>query len=83
MKLRASRQAGQGQHQPTCTVASLRACLLTDRHHLPTLRLRLCLQRARANDEELHTDKTMFSCGSLAPKLQRGGGSCMDHGFAR
>jgi hypothetical protein len=24
----------------------------------------------------------MFSCGSLAPKLKRGGG-CMDHGFAR
>ncbi|KAL4425118.1 hypothetical protein ABPG77_008223 [Micractinium sp. CCAP 211/92] len=39
-------------------------------------------QRARANDQQLHTDKTMFSCGSLAPKLQRGG-SCMDHGFAR
>jgi hypothetical protein len=40
-------------------------------------------QRAkRANDPELHTDKTMFSCGSLAPKLQRGGG-CVDHGFAR
>ena len=39
----------------------------------------------RANDKELHTDKTMFSCGSLAPKLQRGGGGdgCMDHGFAR
>ncbi|KAG7667191.1 hypothetical protein NADE_003012 [Nannochloris sp. 'desiccata'] len=40
----------------------------------------------RANDQELHTDKTMFSCGSLAPKLQRGGGGgdgCMDHGFAR
>ena len=40
------------------------------------------LQRARANDPTLHTDKTMFSCGSLAPKLQRGGG-CVDHGFAR
>ena len=39
-------------------------------------------QRARANDPALHTDKTMFSCGSLAPKLQRGGG-CVDHGFAR
>ena len=24
----------------------------------------------------------MFSCGSLAPKLKRGGG-CMDHGFSR
>jgi ferredoxin len=40
-------------------------------------------QRAtRANDIELHTDRTMFSCGSLAPKLQRGGG-CVDHGFSR
>lgn len=29
-----------------------------------------------------HTDQTMFSCGSLAPKLARGGG-CMDHGFKR
>ena len=37
---------------------------------------------ARANDANLHTDQTMFSCGSLAPKLQRGGG-CVDHGFAR
>ena len=24
----------------------------------------------------------MYSCGSLAPKLKRGGG-CMDHGFTR
>jgi hypothetical protein len=24
----------------------------------------------------------MFSCGSLGPKLRRGGG-CMDHGFTR
>jgi len=29
-----------------------------------------------------HQDKTMYSCGSLAPKLKRGGG-CMDHGFTR
>lgn len=28
------------------------------------------------------TDQQMFSCGSLAPKLARGGG-CMDHGFSR
>ena len=27
-------------------------------------------------------NQQMFSCGSLAPKLKRGGG-CMDHGFAR
>lgn len=31
---------------------------------------------------EDHTDNTMFSCGSLAPKLKRGGG-CMDHGFTK
>lgn len=37
---------------------------------------------ARDNDEELHTDLMRFSCGSLAPKLRRGGG-CMDHGFTR
>lgn len=29
-----------------------------------------------------HSDQSMFSCGSLAPKLKRGGG-CMDHGFTR
>lgn len=29
-----------------------------------------------------HTDQTMYSCGSLAPKLRRGGG-CSDHGFVR
>jgi len=28
------------------------------------------------------TDQQMYSCGSLAPKLKRGGG-CMDHGFSR
>ena len=27
-----------------------------------------------------HDNKQMYSCGSLAPKLKRGGG-CMDHGF--
>lgn len=37
----------------------------------------------RANDAELHTDRLMFSCGSLAPRLARGGDGCMDHGFAR
>ncbi len=52
------------------------------RSHPPTTHTHTPLQRARANDQQLHTDKTMFSCGSLAPKLQRGG-SCMDHGFAR
>ena len=34
-----------------------------------------------ANDDE-HIDGQMYSCGSLAPKLKRGGG-CMDHGFTR
>lgn len=38
--------------------------------------------RNRANDEGIHTNQQMFSCGSLAPKLARGGG-CMDHGFTR
>eukprot|EP00188_Purpureofilum_apyrenoidigerum_P003584 Plantae.Rhodophyta-Purpureofilum_apyrenoidigerum.ctg3796.p1 GENE.Plantae.Rhodophyta-Purpureofilum_apyrenoidigerum.ctg3796~~Plantae.Rhodophyta-Purpureofilum_apyrenoidigerum.ctg3796.p1 ORF type:complete len:651 (-),score=118.46 Plantae.Rhodophyta-Purpureofilum_apyrenoidigerum.ctg3796:96-2048(-) len=37
---------------------------------------------ARDNDEDLHTGQTMYSCGSLAPKLRKGGG-CMDHGFTR
>ncbi|CDF37864.1 unnamed protein product [Chondrus crispus] len=37
---------------------------------------------ARDNDASLHTDQITYSCGSLAPKLRRGGG-CMDHGFAR
>lgn len=37
---------------------------------------------ARDNDVELHTGQVMYSCGSLAPKLRRGGG-CMDHGFSR
>lgn len=27
-------------------------------------------------------DHTLYSCGSLAPKLKRGGG-CSDHGFTR
>lgn len=37
---------------------------------------------ARDNDVQLHTGQVMYSCGSLAPKLRRGGG-CMDHGFSR
>eukprot|EP00352_Strombidinopsis_acuminata_P001707 CAMPEP_0176397424 /NCGR_PEP_ID=MMETSP0126-20121128/45116_1 /TAXON_ID=141414 ORGANISM="Strombidinopsis acuminatum, Strain SPMC142" /NCGR_SAMPLE_ID=MMETSP0126 /ASSEMBLY_ACC=CAM_ASM_000229 /LENGTH=90 /DNA_ID=CAMNT_0017771731 /DNA_START=266 /DNA_END=538 /DNA_ORIENTATION=- len=32
------------------------------------------------NNDEEHMDGQLFSCGSLAPKLKRGGG-CMDHGF--
>jgi len=34
-------------------------------------------------EEDLdHENKVLYSCGSLAPKLKRGGG-CMDHGFHR
>lgn len=33
-------------------------------------------------EEMGHNDNQLYSCGSLAPKLKRGGG-CMDHGFAR
>eukprot|EP00300_Choanocystis_sp_HF-7_P015095 c18933_g1_i1.p1 GENE.c18933_g1_i1~~c18933_g1_i1.p1 ORF type:complete len:644 (-),score=124.72 c18933_g1_i1:59-1990(-) len=39
-------------------------------------------KRQRDNDPKVHTDQQTFSCGSLAPRLKRGGG-CMDHGFAR
>uniref|UniRef100_A0A0B7AX84 Uncharacterized protein n=2 Tax=Arion vulgaris TaxID=1028688 RepID=A0A0B7AX84_9EUPU len=31
---------------------------------------------------DLHTNQTMYSCGSLAPKMGRGGG-CMDHKFRK
>ncbi|KAK2178117.1 hypothetical protein NP493_558g01003 [Ridgeia piscesae] len=43
------------------------------------------VKRLRDNDMELHTDKQMYSCGSLAPKMHRGkrGGGCMDHQFKR
>ncbi|KAG8226263.1 hypothetical protein J437_LFUL004820 [Ladona fulva] len=36
-------------------------------------------KRLRDNDLDLHTDQQMYSCGSLAPKMGRGGGS--DHKF--
>lgn len=39
-------------------------------------------KRIRANDESLHTDQQMYSCGSLAPKMGRGGG-CSNHSFKR
>ncbi|CAI9744392.1 XP_029652912.1uncharacterized protein LOC115226077 [Octopus vulgaris] len=39
-------------------------------------------KQLRDNDMELHTDKQMYSCGSLAPKMGRGGG-CMDHKFRK
>lgn len=38
-------------------------------------------RHTHANDVEAHTGNQVFSCGSLAPKLRKGG--CMDHGFSR
>lgn len=40
------------------------------------------VKKLRDNDMDLHTDKQMYSCGSLAPKMGRGGG-CMDHKFRK
>lgn len=40
------------------------------------------IKRLRDNDMELHTNRQMYSCGSLAPKMRRGGG-CADHLFRR
>ncbi|EDO29281.1 predicted protein, partial [Nematostella vectensis] len=40
------------------------------------------VKKLRDNDMELHTNKQMYSCGSLAPKMGRGGG-CLDHLFKR
>ena len=40
------------------------------------------VKKLRDNDMELHTDRQMYSCGSLAPKMGRGGG-CMDHKFRK
>lgn len=38
----------------------------------------------RDNDVELHSDKQMYSCGSLAPKMGKGrDGGCMDHKFRK
>jgi len=43
------------------------------------------VKKMRDNDTELHTDKQMYSCGSLAPKMHRGkrDGGCMDHQFRK
>ncbi|XP_077991642.1 uncharacterized protein LOC144445871 [Glandiceps talaboti] len=42
------------------------------------------VKKLRDNDMELHTDKQMYSCGSLAPKMGTGrSGGCMDHQFRR
>ena len=38
-------------------------------------------RHTHANDVDAHTGNQVFSCGSLAPKLRKGG--CMDHGFSR
>ena len=35
------------------------------------------------NDDKRHTDQQMYSCGSLAPKMGRGGGGCSDAKFKR
>ncbi|XP_061173141.1 uncharacterized protein LOC133182346 [Saccostrea echinata] len=43
------------------------------------------VKKLRDNDMDLHTDKQMYSCGSLAPKMMKGsrGGGCMDHKFRK
>lgn len=43
------------------------------------------VKKLRDNDMMLHTDKQMYSCGSLAPKMGRGNssGGCMDHKFRK
>ncbi|CAG2063838.1 unnamed protein product [Timema podura] len=38
------------------------------------------VKKIRDNDPELHSDNVMYSCGSLAPKMGRGGS---DHNFRR
>lgn len=39
------------------------------------------IKQMRDNDYDLHSNQQMYSCGSLAPKMNRGG--CMDHCFKR
>ena len=43
------------------------------------------VKKLRDNDMELHTNRQMYSCGSLAPKMGRGPreGGCMDHKFRK
>jgi len=41
------------------------------------------IKQLRDNDLELHSNQQMYSCGSLAPKMGRRGGGCMDHSFKR
>ena len=42
-------------------------------------------KRIRDNDPDLHTDQTMYSCGSLAPKMKgsRSSGGCSDCKFQK
>ncbi|GIX77823.1 uncharacterized protein CEXT_208401 [Caerostris extrusa] len=40
------------------------------------------VKKLRDNDMDLHTNQQMYSCGSLAPKMGRGGG-CSDHKFRK
>lgn len=40
------------------------------------------LAPANGGNDDAQTNQVMYSCGSLAPKLRRGGG-CSDHGFVR
>ncbi|XP_045581052.1 uncharacterized protein [Procambarus clarkii] len=41
------------------------------------------VKRKRDNDMDLHSNKQMYSCGSLAPKMGRGGGGCTECKFRR
>lgn len=45
-------------------------------------RLATLKQSGSEAHDDAHTNQVMYSCGSLAPKLRRGGG-CSDHGFVR
>lgn len=35
------------------------------------------------DSDPMHTNQQVYSCGSLAPKLKKRKGGCMDHGFRR
>merc|ERR1711997_359192 len=44
------------------------------------------VKQLRDNDPQLHENQTMYSCGSLAPKMKRsvgGGGGCTDCKFKK
>ena len=40
-------------------------------------------KKVRDNDPALHEDQTLYSCGSLAPKMRSGGGGCTDAKFRK